>query len=82
MALTGYLLENGKKFDSSHDRGKPFITPIGVRRVIKGWDIAFQNMRVGEKRVLFIPPELGYGRRGAGRDIPPGASLVFDVELI
>jgi peptidylprolyl isomerase len=79
---TGYLLENGKKFDSSHNRGKPFFTPIGVGRVIKGWDIAFQDMRVGEKRVLFIPPELGYGMRGAGRDIPPGASLVFDVELI
>ena len=79
---TGYLLENGKKFDSSHNRGRPFVTPIGVGKVIKGWDIMFLDMRAGEKRVLFIPPKLGYGERGAGQSIPPDATLVFDVELI
>ncbi len=79
---TGYLLENGKKFDSSYDRDRPFVEAIGVGKVIKGWDIAFQDMRVGERRVLFIPPELGYGERGVGQKIPPDAALVFDVELI
>ncbi len=79
---TGYLLENGEQFDSSHDRGRPFVEAIGVGKVIKGWDIAFLGMRTGERRVLFIPPELGYGERGAGQKIPPGAALVFDIELI
>lgn len=79
---TGYLLENGEKFDSSHDRDRAFVTPIGVGKVIKGWDIMFLDMRIGEKRVLFIPSELGYGEQGAGQSIPPGATLVFDVELI
>jgi len=79
---TGYLLENGRKFDSSYDRDRPFVEAIGVGKVIKGWDIAFLGMRVGERRVLFIPPELAYGDRGVGQKIPPDAALVFDVELI
>lgn len=78
---TGYLLD-GKKFDSSVDRGKPFETPIGVGRVIKGWDIGFLSMKEGEKRILIIPPDLGYGARGAGNAIPGNATLLFAVELL
>ncbi|MDY6968664.1 MAG: peptidylprolyl isomerase [Spirochaetota bacterium] len=78
---TGYLT-NGKKFDSSYDRGKPFSTPIGVRRVIPGWDEAFLDMKEGEKRVLIIPHNMAYGRRGHPPIIPPEATLIFEVELI
>ena len=78
---TGWLT-NGKKFDSSVDRGKPFTFPIGRGRVIKGWDEGVATMRVGGKRKLIIPPHLGYGNRGAGGVIPPEATLIFEVELL
>ena len=77
----GYLPDN-TQFDSSHDRGKPFVFNVGEGRVIKGWDEAILDMNVGSKRTLIIPPELGYGTRGAGRSIPPNATLIFEVELI
>jgi peptidylprolyl isomerase len=78
---TGYLLD-GKKFDSSVDRGQPFTFPLGMGRVIRGWDEGVATMKIGGKRKLIIPAALGYGERGAGDVIPPNAQLIFDVQLL
>ena len=85
---TGWLYQpgepdnKGKKFDSSLDRGQPFVFPLGGGRVIQGWDQGVAGMQVGGKRLLVIPPEMGYGASGAGGVIPPNATLIFEVDLL
>jgi len=85
---TGWLYDpsqpesKGEKFDSSVDRGDPFVFPLGAGRVIRGWDEGFAGMQIGGKRILIIPPDMAYGDRGAGGVIPPNATLIFEVDLL
>ena len=85
---TGWLYDpsqpdnKGTKFDSSVDRGEPFSFPLGAGRVIRGWDEGFAGMQIGGKRILIIPPDMGYGARGAGGVIPPNATLMFEVDML
>lgn len=79
---TGTLASNGSKFDSSRDRGQPFVFAIGVGQVIRGWDEGVMTMKIGGRRILEIPADLAYGSRSPGAGIPSNATLVFDVELI
>ena len=82
---TGWLAKDGRrgrKFDSSRDRRKPLEIPVGVGKLIQGWDEGLLSMRVGGKRLLLVPSELGYGAKGSGKDIPPDADLLFEVELL
>jgi FKBP-type peptidyl-prolyl cis-trans isomerase FkpA len=85
---TGWLYDpqapenKGAKFDSSVDRGEPFVFPLGAGRVIRGWDEGFAGMQIGGRRILIIPPHMGYGERGAGASIPPNATLIFEVDLL
>jgi len=78
----GWLAEDSTLFDSSYERGRPFSFRLGAGEVIRGWDQGVDSMRVGGERQLVIPPELGYGSRGAGNSIPPNATLIFEVELL
>jgi FKBP-type peptidyl-prolyl cis-trans isomerase len=88
VQYTGWLYEaaakdnKGKQFDSSRSSGQPFRFPVGTGQVIKGWDQGVLGMKIGESRRLIIPPDLAYGDSGAGRAIPPGATLVFDIDLV
>jgi FKBP-type peptidyl-prolyl cis-trans isomerase FkpA len=85
---TGWLYDpsqpdnKGTKFDSSVDRGEPFLFPLGAGQVIRGWDEGFAGMQIGGKRILVIPPDMGYGARGAGGVIPPNATLMFEVDML